>query len=120
MQAIVAIVGRGLRGSIMPRWPKDTMKAKIAFYGDTRGPHGVNPKLFAANVVRISCPWQRHFAGKKVKSVSIHKKCADALKAALKEIWDASGQSQKTIERHGLDDYGGTFAYRLVRGSARN
>jgi len=96
------------------------MRAKIAFYGDPRGPNGVDPRWFAAKVVRISCPWKLHFAGKEVKSVPIHKECADALKAAFKEIWEACEKSQKKIEAHGLDDYGGTFAYRLIRGSASN
>lgn len=102
----------------MPVWPKDTMKAKIAFYGDPRGPHDCSQKWYTANVVRVSCPWKLYFAGKEVKSVAIHKKCADALKAAFKEIWEAVGKSQHQIEKHGLDDFGGTFAYRLVRGSA--
>jgi hypothetical protein len=35
----------------MPTWPKDTMEAKIAFYGDPRGPHGVNESWFSNNVV---------------------------------------------------------------------
>ncbi len=102
----------------MPQWPKDTMKAKVAFYGDPRGPHGVNQRWFAANVVRISCPWKLYFAGKEVKSISIHQKCSDTLKEVLKEIWQACDKDQKTIERYGLDDFGGTFAYRLIRGSA--
>jgi D-alanyl-D-alanine carboxypeptidase len=102
----------------MPQWPKDTMKAKVTFYGDPRGPHGVNAKWYAANVIRVSCPWQLYFADKEVKSIPIHKKCADALKSAFKEIWEACGKSQQTVEKHGLHEYGGTFAYRLIRGSA--
>src|SRR5262249_55752261 len=104
----------------MAAWPKDTMKAKIAFYGDPRGPHDYNRSWFQANVVRIKCPWKLQFAGKEVKSVAIHKKCADALKTVFKDIWEAADKSQKTIEKHGLDNFGGTFAYRLIRGSASN
>jgi hypothetical protein len=103
---------------MMTKWPKDTMKAKIAFYGDPRGTHGVNPTWYKANIVRVSCPWRLYFAGKEVKSVPIHKHCADALRIAFKEIWEACDKSQKTVEKYGLDDYGGTFAYRLIRGSA--
>src|SRR5262249_10805806 len=82
------------------------------------GPNGVNPRWFDANVVRVSCPWKLYFADKEVKSISIHKKCADALKAAFEEIWEACEKSQAAIEKHGLHEYGGTFAYRLIRGSA--
>ena len=85
----------------MTKWPKDTMKAKVAFYGDPRGTHGVNPTWYKANIVRVSCPWRLYFAGKEVKSVPIHKHCADALRIAFKEIWEACDKSQKTARDMG-------------------
>ena len=101
----------------MSNWPKDTLAAKIAFYGDPRGPHGVNEKWYADNVVRISPPWQMSYAGTPIKTISFHKKCSDALLVALNDIWDVCGKDQKTIHKYGLDEFGGTFNYRLIRGS---
>lgn len=101
----------------MPIWPKDTLAAKLAFYGDPRGAHGVNDKWFEANVVRVVPPWQMSYAGTPIKTISIHKKCASALSAALNEIWETCGKDQKTVEKYGLNEFGGTFNYRLIRGS---
>src|SRR5260370_42031632 len=86
---------------IMPTWPKDTMDAKIAFYGDPRGPHGESPKWRAANEKRIVPPFQMFFAGKKLKSIAVHKKIADAVEAALEEIWEACGKDQTKVDKAG-------------------
>src|SRR4051812_4212928 len=102
----------------MTVWPKDTMAAKVAFYGDPRGPHGVNETWFSNNVVRVIPPWKMLYANKPIVSISFHKKCADALSAALDDIWKACGKDQKTVEKNGLQEYGGSFAYRLIRGAS--
>lgn len=93
------------------------MQAKVAFYGDPRGPHGVNQKWFSDNVVRVVPPWKMFYAGKPIVSIAFHKKCAPALKAALDEIWLVCGKDQKVIEKNGLHEYGGSFNYRLIRKS---
>jgi hypothetical protein len=102
----------------MPAWPKDNLAAKISFYGDPRGPHGVNPKWFEDNVVRVTPPFKMTYAGKPIKTIAIHKKCATALTAALDEIWQACGKDQKKIDACGLSEYGGSFNYRLIRESS--
>lgn len=99
-------------------WPKDTMAAKIAFYGDPRGPHGVNSTWFAKNIIRVVPLFQMTYAGKPIKSIAFHRKCSDALLAALEEIWNECGKSQKEIEKYSLNEFGGSFNYRLIRGSA--
>ena len=91
--------------------------AKIDFYGDPRGPHGVNDSWFSKNVIRVTPPWKMLFAGKPIKSIAFHKKCAGALGAALDDIWAACDKDQKTIEKNGLQEFGGSFNYRLIRGS---
>jgi hypothetical protein len=63
----------------MAKWPKDTMKAKIAFYGDPRGPHGVNNTWFSKNVIRVTPPYKMFYAGKPTKTISFHKRCVEAL-----------------------------------------
>lgn len=102
----------------MVKFPKDTMAAKIAFYGDPRGPHGVNERWFAANIIRVVPPWRMTYAGKPVKSIAFHRKAAPALDAALQAIWDECSRKQSVIDAHGLSEYGGTFNYRLIRGSS--
>lgn len=99
-------------------WPKDTMAAKVKFYGDPRGLHGVNEAWYAKNVVRAPIPWKMFYAKKPVSSIAIHGKCEAALVAALEEIWAHCGKSQATIHKYGLHEYGGSFCYRLIRGSS--
>ena len=98
-------------------WPKDSLPVKIAFYGDPRGPHGVNQSWFNNNIVRVKPPFQMTYAGKPISTISFHKKCSAALLAALTEIWTACGKDQKQIEKYHLNEFGGSFNYRLIRGS---
>jgi hypothetical protein len=102
----------------MTTWPKDTMAAKIAFYGDPRGPHGVNEKWFSDKIVRVTPPFQMLYADKPIKSISFHKLCAVELRAALDAIWMACNKDQDEIVHYGLQEYGGSFNYRLIRGSS--
>jgi hypothetical protein len=98
-------------------WPKDTMEAKIAFYGDPRGPHGESPTWRSKNEARIKPPFKMFFAGKEVKSIAVHKKIADAVTAALNEIWENCDKDQKTVDKAGASDYAGTFNFRVIAGS---
>lgn len=104
--------------SALPAFPKDTMAAKIAFYGDPRGPHGVNPKWFDANVIRVVPPFRMAYALKPIRSIAFHRKAAPALEAALSAIWEACRRDQKKIDSCGLSEFGGAFNYRLIRGSS--
>lgn len=102
----------------MTKFPKDTMAEKIAFYGDPRGPHGVNETWFSNNVIRVIPPFKMTYAGKPIQSIAFHKKAAPALQAALQAIWEACDKDQKKVEASGLSEYGGSFNYRLIRGSS--
>lgn len=102
----------------MAVFPKDTMAAKCAFYGDPRGPHGVNESWYSNNVIRIVPPFQMAYAGKPIQTISFHKKAAPALSAALDAIWLACNKDQKKINASGLQEFGGSFNYRLIRGSS--
>lgn len=99
-------------------WPKDTLAAKIAFYGDPRGANGESPTWRKRVETRIIPPWQMSYAGKPIKSIAIHAKCAKALSEALAAI--RARFSDRDIARYHLYEFGGTFAYRLIRGSATN
>lgn len=102
----------------MTTFPPDTMAAKIAFYGDPRGPHGVSDSWFSKNVVRVFPPFQMLYAGKPIKSIAFHRLASEALTWALKDIWDECDHDQKQIDKFGLSEYGGSFNYRLIRGSS--
>lgn len=97
-------------------FPRDTMDAKVAFYGDPRGPDGVNQTWYAANMTRVTPPFRMTYAGKAIKTIAIHKKCAASLKAALDEIWSECLHDQATVEKYSLHEFGGSFNYRLIRG----
>lgn len=99
-------------------WPKDTMAAKIAYYGDPRGAHGVNPRWAMSNLIRVVPPFCMTYADKPIASISFHKYCADALKAALGDIWTECEKDQKQIDDYGLSEFGGSYNYRLIRGSS--
>lgn len=99
-------------------FPKDTMVAKCAYYGDPRGPHGVNESWFSNNVIRVVPPFKMSFAGKPIKSIAFHKKAASALSTALQTIWETCDKDQKRIDAAGLSEFGGSYNYRLIRGSS--
>jgi hypothetical protein len=99
-------------------FPKDTMAAKTAFYGDPRGLTGVNQSWYGANVIRVTPPYRMTFDGQPVKGIAFHKKAAPALLAALNQIWESCDQDQKKIEKYGLQEFGGSFNYRTIRGSS--
>lgn len=91
-----------------------------AFYGNPRGDAGaVSPVWYRTNMTRIAAPFDITFAGKRVQTISIHRKCADSLSRILQGIWVASGHNQAVIETWGMDKFGGSFSYRLMRGINR-
>lgn len=102
----------------MTAWPKDNMAAKVAFYGDPRGPHGADPKWEAANLVRIVPPFQMSYAGKPIKTITVHKKIMNAVTDAFLDIWEACGRDQKKVDKTGASDWGGCFNYRVIAGSS--
>lgn len=99
-------------------FPKDTMAEKIKFYGDPRGAHGVNEKWYANNIIRVVPPFQMTYAGKPIKSIAFHKRAAAELRAALNGIWLHCEKNQKLINSLHLNEFGGSFNYRLIRGSS--
>ena len=100
----------------MNNWPKQS--AADAFYGNPRGSNGKASLLWKAqNLTQVTVPFAMHFVGTPVKRITIHRKCAESLLAVLQEIWKASGQDQKKIDAWGVSEFGGSFNFRLMRGS---
>jgi len=102
----------------MPTWP--TQAECDSFYGDPRGPNGgPSQKWIRENLVRVTTPFRMTFDGKPVSGIQIHKKCAESLARVFAGIWVASGHNQAVIEQWGVDKFGGSFNYRLMRGLDR-
>lgn len=102
----------------MTPFPKDDMASKIKFFGDPRGADGVSAKWYSTNVVRVAPPFKMTYAGKPISGISFHKRAADELRRALMTIWDHVDRSQVEIDRLKLSEFGGSFNYRLIRGSS--
>ncbi len=98
----------------MMNWPRDNQQELIAFYGDpgSRGRNGV-----AAQLVKITPPFQMYYDGRPLKTLTFHKKAAPALMAALTEIWDRYGHDQAKIDALGISKCAGTYNPRKIRGS---
>lgn len=96
----------------MTKWPKDNQAARNAFYGDpAKGQIG--PQM-----VPVVPPFAMYYDGKRVKAIQFHRKAADALLAALNEIWDYCEHDQAKIDAAGVSKYAGAYNPRKVRGSA--
>ena len=104
----------------MTTWPHERSLAEMnAFYGDPRSGKGIpNAAWYKENIVNLVPPYDMQFSwGPRVKSLPFHKKCKDAFGEALLAIKKLYGD-QKTIEAHRLHLTGGSYNYRLMRGSA--
>jgi hypothetical protein len=98
-------------GGGMNRWPKDNQDALIAFYGDP------GTKACEAQLVPVVPPFLMTYEGKPIESIKFHKKAADALLAALNEIWEAYGKDQSKVDAAGVSRYDGAYNPRFIRGS---
>jgi hypothetical protein len=90
------------------------------FFGNPRGRNGeVNMTWKGLNITRITPPFTLKYESKKISSISIHRKCAQAALNALNDIWIASGKDQAKCDEWGISTFGGAFNYRLMRGFNR-
>ncbi|WP_293857174.1 M15 family metallopeptidase [uncultured Alsobacter sp.] len=99
----------------MPTWPLQSQCD--SFYGNPRGTNGQeNPVWKLQNIVNIVPPFRMLYGGAPVRSVRIHRKCADDLRMILAEIWERCGHDQTKADACGITDYGGSYEFRLMRG----
>lgn len=100
----------------MNDWPKQ--KDCDTFYGNPRGKDGhASVTWEATKLVRITPPFRMTYAGKPIKTVTIHRKCADSLGRVFLAIWIAAGKDQTVIDRWFVSIFGGSYNYRLKRNS---
>jgi len=87
------------------------------FYGNPQGA-GDRPNLAweAKNLVSIVPCYQMFYAGKPVRSVRIHRHCAESLLAVFQKIWYEAVEKQEVVDAWGASTFGGSYNYRLMRG----
>lgn len=100
-------------------WPHESSVAELnSFYDDPRGTAGPSHLWEARNLVSIKPPYAMQFSwGPPVGSLRFHRKCADAFGEALLAVKKLYG-TQADIEAHRLHLTGGSYMFRLMRGSA--
>lgn len=91
-------------------WPKNNKKDIIGFYGE-----------MGKNQTRVNVPYPLKFSWDNklsVSKISAHEKVADSLQRVLESILDTYGLDE--IERLSLNQWGGGFNVRRIRGSSNS
>ncbi|MBX9619535.1 MAG: M15 family metallopeptidase [Hyphomicrobiales bacterium] len=108
----------------MSNWPQQSEAA--GFYGSniriSKGAAGPDPKWERDNLVTVPLPWRAVASwdhGLKIRSIRIHKRCAESLTRVLDAVWTAFDKNQKAIEIAGMHLIGGGYVWRAMRGSSR-
>lgn len=71
----------------------------------------------ADNLVRVTPPYPLYYQGQRVSSVQLHKLVADSFIRVMQAVMEAYTMDE--IKELGLDQYGGSFADRNIRGGNR-
>jgi len=82
----------------------------------------VDPQWEKDNLVEFVPPWQMLAAGAPkivVKQFQVHRKVKSSLENVFNSIWDRCGKSQGQINAIGLQQFGGSFNFRLRRTAAK-
>ena len=102
-------------------WPHQNTKELTAFYGDpdTNDDGMPDATWEAKNITRIIPPYPMFLAwnGKPLKTISIHRNCADSLMRCLIRIGNEIPPDKRA--KYGLDQYGGGYNFRPMRGLAQ-
>lgn len=98
-------------------WPHESVAGELdAFYGDPRGSGSeANPAWEAENITHIAPPWSMNEDGANVTRIAIHRRCADSLQRVLNAVWAFVGQDQSKIDASHLNEWGGSYNYRVNR-----
>lgn len=117
------------------------LQAIIAFYGNPTKNGALDHDWYKNNIVSVQLPpgmylklaWDNTQV---VRSVQIHRKCADSLGRIFTQIWNKirleqkakypgrdtpfyDGQCNSVLRSLGLDQFGGSFNYRPIRGRSQ-
>lgn len=98
----------------MVAWP--LQKDCDSFYGNPRGKNGLPSRQWeVANLRIVPTPFRIYFLGKPAR-LRVHKRCADSFLMWLDAVWENAGKDQEKIHHWGMDNYGGAYNYRAMRG----
>lgn len=101
----------------MNPWP--TQAQADAYYGNPRGRNGRASRIWEMlNLTSVKPPFKMRFAGADVKQIRIHRKCAASLIRVFDTIWKAAEMRQDKIDEWGVSDFGGSYNFRMMRGSS--
>lgn len=99
-------------------FPKQDAQSMTNFYGQ---PWKVvstgivlDPHFETINIRRIDAPYEMWMGETKITKIAINKKCADSLIRILTKIQKSISKSER--KTFGLDQYGGGFNFRPIRG----
>lgn len=88
-----------------------------SFYGNPRGRMGKASSAWeSTNLIRVPVPFRMTYAGKPVSAITIHNKCANSLTRILAKLAEHSPAELKAA---GVNIFGGSYNYRLMRNSNR-
>lgn len=99
-------------------WPNEHNPFEMNnFYGNCNGGGVVDQNWYARNMVKVIPPFQMVYSGGGlIHSLMFHRKCAAEFAEALQNIKNFYG-SQEAIEAARAHITGGSFCFRLMRGS---
>lgn len=105
----------------MNHWP--LQRDCPTFYGkpDPDGDGHPNRAWEDANLVRVTPPWTMYPSWdlrSPLKTLRMHKSCANSLSIVLGVIWAHVGHNVEKIENFGLHITGGTYNFRPKRGGS--
>jgi hypothetical protein len=96
-------------------WPREWVPGELDhFYGDLRGAGGrADPAGSQQNLTTVVPPWAMRIDGSAVSQITIHRKCKDSLTRVLNAIWDFAGHDPAKIRAAHLDEFSGSFNFRM-------
>lgn len=106
------------------QWPTQAeVLSNKSIYGDPRGPDRTRMSLKweKENIVHITPPYRMTFAGKPIKTVRVHRHCAESLLRVFNNLLESATMidrfnPQKVLDTSGVSIFGGVVQYRLMRG----
>lgn len=101
--------------------PKSAQSDLVAFYGnpDANGDGQADAKWEAENLITIRPPYSMvwSWSQQPVRTIRLHKKCADRFANALADVGNVYSPEQLNLYQ--LDQCGGGYNFRLMRGINR-
>jgi hypothetical protein len=96
-------------------WPREWIPGELdSFYGNPRGSAGrADPAWVQQNLATIVPPWAMRADGGAVSRITIHTKCKASLTRILNAIWDSSGRDPAKIKAAHLDEFDGSYNFRM-------